>query len=104
MTKELYANTKLEGTIKKELVNFIFDMNGKESSLRVPKGELNLDSEDLNAPFELKITNKDLSGSVKGKMSAPKVKISASSYIEQKIKKHVPEEAKDLLKGLKKLF
>jgi hypothetical protein len=83
-------------------------MEGEQSYLKVNQGVLNLEANSINAPFALKVENKDLSGVVKGGISKPKVSIKASEYIQKKItkelEKHVPEEAGDVVKELLKLF
>jgi len=108
LIQETYTNSTLKGVIKNEMVGFDVTMEGEQSYLKVDQGVLNLEANSINAPFALKVENKDLSGVIKGGISKPKVSIKASEYIQKKItkelEKHVPEEAGDVVKELLKLF
>jgi hypothetical protein len=108
LVQETYTDSTVKGVVKDQMVGFDVSMLGKESFLRVEQGVLNLDKQTINAPFALKVQNKDLSGAIKGKMNEPKVSVRASEYIKKKIgkelEKHIPKEAGETVKELMKLF
>jgi len=108
LVEETYTDSTLKGVVKDQMVGFDVSMQGEESFLKINQGVLNLDVDSINAPFVLKVQNKDLSGVIKGKISSPKVSIKASDYIQKKIgkelEKHVPEGAGKTVKELLKLF
>ena len=108
LVKETYTDSTLKGVIKDQMVGFDVAMQGEESFIKIDQGILDLDAQSINAPFALKVQNKDLSGAIKGKMSEPKISIKTSDYIQKKIgkelEKHLPEGAGGAVKELLKLF
>jgi hypothetical protein len=108
MAREVYQNTILEGTIDPKNILFGFKMEGAQSTMHVEKGLLGRENGNLDVPFAIVVQEKDLSGTVKGDMHKPKVSIRASQYLQQKldkkIEKHVPDEAKGIVRDLLKLF
>ncbi|MBE0495306.1 MAG: hypothetical protein IBX45_02725 [Campylobacterales bacterium] len=108
LTQELYENTTLKGKILPNSVIFDLLMKAKRSQLSVSQGTLGRENEQLRVPFDILVEKKDLSGIIEGKMQNPRVSIKASQYIQKKldkeIEKHVPDEAKGLVRDLLKLF
>ncbi len=83
-------------------------MNGLESYFRISDGYINLETNNINSDFEIKIKNKDFNGIIKGDLDAPSVELTGSDYIKHEldkaIDKNVPEEWQDTAKELLKLF
>lgn len=108
MTQEVYKQSTLNGLINKDDMDFALFLEGLNSHMKVEKGKYNKATKDINSNFEVKIQNKDLKGSIKGNINNPKVKIDDSAYIKQKIDKaidkNVPNEWKEPVKNLLKLF
>ena len=108
MTQEIYKDTLLKGTIDHDLVDYNLSMQGGNSALHVKAGTYDMKDSQMRAEFDLNIDQKDFSGVVKGDIKAPKVNIKGSEYLKQKLEKeidkHVPENAKGILKDILKLF
>lgn len=108
LTKQVFANTDLNGTIKSDSVTFTLNIDNNDSYLKIPSGDVNLKNNDVNATFELKIKDKDLSGNITGNIHNPKVNIESSRYIQNKIEKviekNVPKELIEPFKNIIKLL
>jgi hypothetical protein len=108
MTQEIYKNTDLIGKIAPEKVTYDFEMNGERSYLHAKNGSLEREKMRLNAPFDLMVDKRKLSGVIKGDIARPSVKIDASAVLKEKlskeIEKNIPEESKGMVKELMKLF
>lgn len=108
LTRELYENTTLVGKISPKSIVFDLLMRAEQSQLGVSQGTLGRENDQLRVPFDILVQKKDLSGVIEGKMQNPRVSIKASQYIQKKldkeIEKHVPDEAKGVVRDLLKLF
>lgn len=108
LTNEIYKDSLFRGVIDKNKVDFSLLMNGLESYFKIPDGYLNLETNEIDSQFDIKIQNKDFKGTIKGNLDKPSVELSGSEYIKQKldkaIEKNVPEEWQDTAKELLKLF
>ena len=108
LVQETYTDTTLKGVIKDQMLGFNVALQGEQSFLKIEQGSLNLEASTINAPFALKVQNKDLSGVIKGPIGEPKISIKASEYIKKKIgkelEKHVPKGSGGAVKELLKLF
>ncbi|MBE0490766.1 MAG: hypothetical protein IBX44_00775 [Sulfurospirillum sp.] len=108
MTQEIYKQSTLKGLIDHEKVDFQVLMEGLQSNLELQEGKYNLNTKQINTGFAINIQNKDIQGSIKGDIQKPKVSINSSQYLRQKldkvIDKNVPDEWKEPVKNLLKLF
>jgi hypothetical protein len=108
ITKELYANSLLQGTINGDMVKFVYDMNSSNTLFKIYSATVDTKQQLINAPFILKIKDKDIQGEIKGDIHHPKVKINTSSYIknrlEKVIDKKVPKKFQEPLKQILNLF
>ena len=108
LTNEVYKDSLFRGVIDKDKIDFSLLMNGLESYLKIPDGYINLETNEIDSEFDIKIQHKDFKGTIKGKLDKPSVELSGSEYIKQKldkaIEKNVPEEWQDTAKELLKLF
>jgi len=108
LTKEVYKDSVLKGIIDKKKVDFSLLMSGIESYLKISKGSVDLEANEINSNFDINIQNKDFKGSIKGKLDKPQVKLDSSEYLKQKIDKtidkNLPEEWKEPVKNLLNLF
>ncbi|MDD3325109.1 MAG: hypothetical protein PHN38_08345 [Sulfurospirillaceae bacterium] len=108
LTQEVFKTSNLKGDIENKNVDFSLSMEGLQSHINIPKGYLNLENSQVDAPFDLAIKKMDLQGKIKGDLHAPKVNIESSEYlkdkVEKEIEKHVPEKYKEPLQNLLKLF
>lgn len=108
MTQEVYRDSTLEGSIDHDAVDYNVSMQGLNSSLHVNEGTYDLKSEQMRSEFDLKIEDRDFSGVIKGDIKEPKVNLKGSEYLKKKLEheidKHVPDEAKGILKDILKLF
>lgn len=108
LTKEVFKDSLLKGIVDKKKIDFSLMMRGIESHLKIPKGLVDLETNNINSSFDIKIQNKDFKGSIKGKLDKPQVNLDSSEYLKQKIDKaidkNLPEEWKDPVKNLLKLF
>ncbi len=108
LTNEVYKDSLFRGVINKQKIDFSLLMNGLESYFKIPDGYLDLENNKIDSEFDIKIQHRDLKGNIKGNLDKPKVELSGSEYIKQKldkaIEKNVPEEWQDTAKELLKLF
>ncbi len=108
LTKELYDDTKLEGNIDKDIVNFNFLAKSKNSDINLTNAIVNLQTKQLDSKFAVKVGDKDLNGEIKGAVEKPKIEIKSSQYIKNKIEKiidkKVPQDLKEPIKNLLNLF
>ena len=108
ITKEIYKNSILQGTIKDNLIKFVYDMNSTDTLFKIYSANIDTKQLTINAPFILKIKDKDIQGNIQGNIHHPKVKINTSSYIKNKIEKvidkKVPKKFQEPLKQILNLF
>ncbi len=108
LTSEIYKDSLFRGVIDENKIDFSLLMNGLESYFKIPDGYINLETNEIDSEFDIKIQHKDFKGTIKGKLDKPSVELSGSAYIKQKIdkaiEKNVPKEWQDTAKGLLELF
>ncbi len=108
ITKELYKNSLLQGTIQANTIKFVYDMNSSNTLFKIYSAVLDLNTTNIYAPFILKIKDKDIEGEIKGKLKHPKVEIKTSSYIKNRIEnaidKKLPKKLQEPLKQILNLF
>jgi len=107
------------------MINFDAHMKANKSELRANKATLNTKTAAISIPVVANIEKTDISGTITGTTSDPKVSVS-SKYLEQKLEKAVTkglekvlnkksgstdektnkkiDDAKEILKGIKGLF
>jgi len=108
ISSELYDDVKLDGEVSDNLVDFVFMARGKKSDLNITSAKVDLKTGELNSRFNVNINNKDVSGKIKGNVKNPKINITSSQYLKDKIEKaidkKVPENLREPIKNLLKLF
>lgn len=108
ITKELYRNSLLQGTIQADTIKFVYDMNSSNTLFKIYSAVADLKTQSIDAPFILKIKDKDIQGEIKGDLHHPKVEIKTSSYIKNKLEKvidkKVPKKFREPLKQILNLF
>jgi len=108
LTNEVYKDSLFRGVIDKNKIDFSLLMNGLESYFKIPDGYIDLESNEIDSEFDIKIQHRDFKGSIKGSLDNPSVELSGSEYIKQKldkaIERNIPEEWQDTAKELLKLF
>jgi len=108
LTSEVYKDSLFRGVIDKNKIDFSLLMNGLESYFKIPDGYLNLETNEIDSEFDIKIGHKDFKGTIQGSLDKPSVELSGSEYIKQKldkaIEKNLPEEWQDTAKDILKLF
>ncbi|NLK67231.1 MAG: hypothetical protein GX282_07145 [Campylobacteraceae bacterium] len=96
ITKEIFNNSWVKGTINNELINFNAHLKAPKMEVNATSASLNTKTSKINIPVAINIEKTDLSGTITGTTSKPKVDIK-SNYLEQKLDKA-------LGKGLDKLL
>lgn len=108
LLKEVYKDTLLKGVIDKDNATYTLDMKGQKTFVNIPNGIANFATKQTRADFNLKFQKTDLKGVIKGDISAPKVSIKGSQYLQQKavdaVEKYLPKEQKGIVKDVLKLF
>ncbi len=108
LTTEVYKDSIFRGVIANNSVDFSLLMNGLESYFKIPDGYINLETNEIKSEFNIKIQDKDFQGSINGDLEKPKVELSGSEYlkqkIEQEIEKNIPLEWQDTAKSILDLF
>ncbi|PSM51766.1 hypothetical protein CBLAS_1193 [Campylobacter blaseri] len=96
ITKEVFNNSYIRGTINKNMIYFDSNMKAPTMELNVTKGTLDTITSQINIPVDIQVQKTDISAMVTGTTQDPKVKVS-SKYLEKKLEKQID-------KGLDKLF
>lgn len=96
ITKEVFNNSYVKGTINQDLVNFNSHMKAPRVELNATSGTLDTKTSSINIPVSMLVEKTDLSGTITGTTKDPKVDIN-SKYLEKKLDKVID-------KGLDKLF
>ncbi len=108
MTKEIYDNTLLKGVINKDKASYFLDMKGPNTSLYIPDGMYYMANKKTNANFKFQFQKTDINGKISGEANSPQIKITSSNYLQKKalkaLDKHIPNDKKDLVKGILNLF
>ncbi len=108
LTKEIYKDIIFRGLIDKKSINFSLLMNSSKSYFKIPNGNLNLKTNKIQSKFDIKIAHRDFKGTIQGDLENPKVKLSDSEYLKQKInkaiEKNIPKEWQNTAKELLKIF
>lgn len=108
LSTEIYKDSLFRGVIDKNEVDFSILMNGLESYFKIPTGYFDIDTNQIKSDFDVKVKNKDFQGIIEGDLEKPKVELSGSTYIKDKIDKaidkNLPKEWQDTAKDILKLF
>ncbi|MFV0480482.1 MAG: hypothetical protein ACK5LP_00700, partial [Campylobacteraceae bacterium] len=102
ITKEEYK-IDANGTLNKELIKFMFDMEAQNSFIEAKNGQINAGV--LHIPLALKISNRDLNATISGKGDNIKVSLDGSAYVKDKITEtlqdnNTKQKIQDVLKKL----
>jgi hypothetical protein len=89
LTKERYNQTTFTADLVDNLVTFDFDAKSKKSYIAVKDGLITKDKNSIDAKFDIKIDGKDFSGTIKGDIKKPHVKLDSSKYLKQKVSKEI---------------
>jgi hypothetical protein len=88
-TKERYNQTIFKANMDNNLVTFDFDAKSKNSHIHVKDGLIEKNENLIDSKFYIMIDGKDFSGTIKGNLQKPDVKLDSSQYLEQTISKKV---------------
>ena len=89
LTKERYNQTTFTADLNDNLITFDFDAKSKKSYIVVNEGTVQKDKNTMDAKFDIKVDGKDFSGTLKGDITKPKVKLDSSKYLKQKVSKEI---------------
>jgi len=108
LTAEVYKDSLFRGVIDKKNIDFSLLLSGLESYLKIPNGYLNLETNEIDSEFNIKIEHRDFKGTIQGSLDSPNVELIGSEYLKQKlnkeIEKNIKKEWQDVAKELLKLF
>ncbi|WP_297574480.1 hypothetical protein [uncultured Campylobacter sp.] len=96
IANEVYKDTKIDGTIKQEMINFNANMQASRSKISVTNGKLNTKTKALNIPVISNFEKTDINVLITGTTQKPKYKIS-SNYLKQKLDDAVTKQVGKLL-------
>ncbi|QKG29555.1 hypothetical protein [Campylobacter sp. RM16187] len=88
ITGEIYRNSKIYGTIDKNLIDFNADMNATRSQINVANGKFNTATKAMNIPVKMNYEKTDIAINITGTSDNPKYNIS-SDYIKGKALKEL---------------
>lgn len=88
ITGEIYKNSKIYGTIEKNMINFNADMNATRSRINVTDGKFNAATKAVNIPVKMNYEKTDIAINITGTSDNPKYNIS-SDYIKGKALKEI---------------
>ncbi len=91
LTKERYNETTLNAKINREFIDFDFQAKSKTTTLKIHPAIINRDNQNIDANYTLDIENKDIEGTIKGKIDNPKISIDSSKFVEREIIDKVKE-------------
>ncbi|MBW1615130.1 MAG: hypothetical protein JRJ49_01090 [Deltaproteobacteria bacterium] len=89
ITKQVYKNALIKGNINKKIITANLNMKGPDIAIASKNAILDIQNNTIDAILNLKIKNKPLSVTVKGKTEKPKIKVDVSGYVKTEIKKHI---------------
>jgi len=95
LTKERYNHSTFVAQIHNKEVDFNFTAKSKTTSLSLNNAHLNLTKETIHTDCTLIIDNKDVSGTIKGDIHNPKLKVNTSNFIKNEIINVVSEQLDD---------
>lgn len=96
IANEVYKDTKIDGTIKQEMIDFNANMQASRSKISVTNGKLNTKTKALNIPVISNFEKTDINVLITGTTQKPKYKIS-SNYLKQKLDDAVTKQVGKLL-------
>lgn len=117
ITKEVFKDGYLKGTIDLNLINFITQLNSQKANISIANGSLDTATKAINIPITANIEKTDIDIKITGTSDEPKYSIS-SNYIKEKINEEIgkgidklfdndkekSQGAKELINGLQNLF
>ena len=83
ITSEIYKNSKIKGTINKNLIDFNADMNATRSHVSVTSGKYDMTTKAVNVPIKMNYEKTDIDITVTGTSDNPKYTI-GSDYLKGK--------------------
>ena len=95
LTKERYNHSTFIAQIHNKEVDFNFTAKSKTTSLSLNDAHLNLNKETIHTDCTLIIDNKDVSGTIKGNIHNPELKVNSSNFIKNEIMNVVSEQLDD---------
>lgn len=125
VTKEVYDNIKVDGTIDKKLINANLNMTSNNTKISSNDAKLNIQKDNIDADLLLKVQNYELGAIVSGKISDPNIRLDTKKLgndllknimqnkkvqeQQEKIKSNLNEQLQDkakdaIKKGLEQLF
>ena len=88
ITSEIYKNSKIKGTINKNLIDFNADMNATRSHVSVIGGKYDMATKAVNVPIKMNYEKTDIDITVTGTSDNPKYTI-GSDYLKGKAVKEL---------------
>ena len=88
ITSEIYKNSKIKGTINKNLIDFNADMNATRSHVSVTDGKYDMATKAVNVPIKMNYEKTDIDITVTGTSDNPKYTI-GSDYLKGKAVKEL---------------
>ncbi|MFL1706158.1 hypothetical protein ACHJH3_04060 [Campylobacter sp. MOP7] len=88
ITSEIYKNSKVYGTIDKQMINFNAEMNATRSNINVENGKFNTATKAINIPVKMNYEKTDIAIDITGTSDNPKYNI-GSEYIKNKALKEL---------------
>ena len=88
ITSEIYKNSKIKGTINKNLIDFNADMNATRSHVSVTGGKYDMATKAINVPIKMNYEKTDIDITVTGTSDNPKYTI-GSDYLRGKAVKEL---------------
>ena len=89
LTKERYNQTTFTADLNDNTILFNFNAKSKKSYITVKEGLITRDTNTIDAKFAIQIHGKDFTGTLKGDLKKPKVKLDSSKYLKQKAVKEI---------------
>ena len=95
LTKERYNHSTFVAQINNKEVDFNFTAKSESSTLSLNDAHLNLNKETIHTDCTLIIQDKDISGTIKGSIHSPELKVNTSSFIKNEIINVISEQLDD---------
>jgi hypothetical protein len=95
LTKERYSHSTFVAQINNKEVDFNFTAKSKTSELSLNNAHLNLNQETIHTHCTLIIQDKDISGTIKGSIHDPELKVHTSNFIKNEIMNVISEQLDD---------
>jgi len=111
-SKELFTSTYFASSVEEGIVSYDFKAENRKSYLAISNAKMDAMANTIDADFDLKMQEEELSGKIYGSLKAPKIDLNIGKFLEFKAKKEIDEffgkgtskNVKKNVKGLLKSF